>query len=763
MRIRAFAAAMFLLLAIGPTVASAQQLVFDPARVSGAPGQVVMVKVTPQNAPEGTWKVFVGVDRAAIAGRLTVVSGGVEVSPKGPSGAFMPVRLRLRIEPGASGDIPVTVKYQPLKVNESATPATALTLMNAFVVSVAGTPAPAVAQPPATPAGNHPPAPSGAQWSLPLPAVVDLKAGQTTQVRLPLAQLGNWNGSIQVRVTPPAGVTVEPATATIRPSDRALSLSVRTAGNAQPLAPGSDFFRLQLRGEFNGVPLTRDEQLKARITPSAPPAPAMPVVPIGPVTTSYVTPEIAGMATRVERQTQHLDGLAATLKAGAQTGVPAEIAASQAAFLQLNDVIIQQLRNPVGLIGTNEVGDPELDPQVLADFIEATGIFERDAERRQAMHQMAALGGPGLLPIINYETEIERPQLGQPVRWSEYSNIEALLVKILLRRMAEQIQPGTEQMREIMGKIDEGIEKLGGEEAEGFKKAKMLFRPLALAGSLVTIADIAGKAVLALTPNEITSFYTLINDTPREPGSDPVVINVGQEMPIKVLILTRSPGGTIVTPSEVAGWIWDNMPEKTKEKVAEKTQIPGMKGQMQDDVKKWLTEKVTSNPTVKAWIDSANKAFDIPAFNGTPVEVNSTRVIEMTSRDESKLEIVARPDGNRKRFFMIGRRETAIGEAGYQFGLRESTFLALKDADKTKFGLNNIRANVTVQKPLTCSDTGKSCVPTSAEEKYNSAEYTEAGAQYWRLVCGASQPPQPGRPTRPAGPCQCECAFLAPR
>jgi hypothetical protein len=632
--------------------AAASPAVFEPQRAVGNHGHVITIQATPENVPAGVARVAFAIDSSMLAGRISAPR--TPVISRRMGNRFETVELRLRIDRGAFGEMPIPVKIYHL--DETSQPGAQPThvVQKAFVVAVE-----MVAQP-------------------------------------------STGGSSRRSKTTPAPTTPTPS--------------------------------------------------------PAPPAPTPVPVPIGPVTTSYITPEIAALAGKIDRDSQHLDGMDATLKGRPEdTGVPADKAAAQLAFLQLNDLIIEQLRNPTALIGTNEFGEPEMDPQLLADFIEATGIFERDAARREALAQVASLGGPGVLPIINYETaELERPRPGTPIAWSQYSSIEALLVKILLRRMAENIQPGTEQMREVMEKLDEAIEKMGGEEAEGFKKAKMLFRPLALAGALVTVADIAGKAILALTPSEITHFYTLINETPREPGADPVVINVGQEMPVKVLMLTRAPGGQIVTPSEVAGWIWDNLPEKQKKKVTDKFQEGAMKGQLQQDVKKWISDKIAANPTVKAWVESANKTFDIPAFNGTPVEVNSTRVLHMDSKDDSKLEIVARQDGRGKRFAMIGRKPTPKGEAGYTFGLRPSTHAALKDADKTKFGLHNIRAVVTVAEQLTCNDTGKSCVPTKDEEAESRAFYTPEGAQWWKLVCGA------GSSGRPAGACTCRCLFLAP-
>lgn len=416
-------------------------------------------------------------------------------------------------------------------------------------------------------------------------------------------------------------------------------------------------------------------------------------VPGGPLT--YVTPGLVSVARNVSAENGFIDGFEAVT--ASSSWMNPEAAQAQKGFLDLHNAIIAQLQSPADLIAFTE-GDPEIDPELLARMIEGTGVFERHAELHRAVYQVASLT-PAPLAIINLDNPIDPPSsASQKIRWSDYTEAERLVVMISLRRLAENFQPGFGRMRDVLSEFEDFLGKVGAEDqAEKLKKGQKAFRALALAGGLVVVADISAKAVLAFLPNEITGFHTVINDHPRRPGDPAVEIKKGTEANIKVLIRSKSPGGTVVSPGEIGGMIWDAISGDPRvSALIDAADRSGMKALLNDDLKKWIAARIPGVTALQQWLEHG---WDIKPFYNEPVEANSTRILFIRSNDENILEARSRPLGPRSRSFHFYGAQPAPGGIGYTFGLRESLASPLQRActeDCLKTGLWKVEGYVKV-------------------------------------------------------------------
>jgi hypothetical protein len=429
-------------------------------------------------------------------------------------------------------------------------------------------------------------------------------------------------------------------------------------------------------------------------------------------------PEFTQAAAQVVRENLPVDGLAEAITRAGSVINP-EQAARQVAFLQAYDLLIAELRNPMSFAALD--GDA-LDAEIFMALAEESGVFARDAELREALYEVAALTPQLLLqsdiPLIAPNSGIPPFRPGQPADFSTVqSKVELLVMQIFLSRLSTGIQshvtgPSRSALDALNNAIDKLEEKLGGDKSPG--RVKRLLKHLMIVTAAVTVADILAKAAMAFLPNEITAFYAEINGVRRNEGDPPVTIQVGGEAALKLFIETKSPGGQIVTPSEVSGWILsavtgskkfddvlDRLLGSNREGVTDE-----MKKQVRDEFLKKLEKvwsKLTGLPSIKQWLESMDKSFDVKPFYNKPIEVNSNRVALIESRSEQLIEIRDR-GGVEKRYAIFGKH--AGEQAGYHVALKKDLIERLQTASKVPLGRYAV---VNVGNPQQKYEPGKPC------------------------------------------------------
>ena len=537
---------------------------------------------------------------------------------------------------------------------------------------------PAVATPPAAPAAK-----AGDLVIETSRESVTLAGGQPERISVGVGSSSRWQGTVFVSVTAPPWVRVEPSSFSVRaPGSREVTLT-----GAGPGAAG----RIIIQASGGGA--SANFQLSVESSGGAPlpipaPIPTDPAAPLPPL-----PPQFGIAVTAVETQNRHLDGLGATLGR-----LPAVIdsreAAQQTAMLRFYDALIAELRSPASFA---LVDDGPIDPEIVNEMIARSGVLERDAERRVAVAQIAALTGPQLLfqmdyPLIADRSGIPIARPGQTVSFTPSTKLENLMAQLMIARSAAGVQmmvtgPARQAIDALNNGVDQIEEKIG-DQSEG--RLKKTLKRLMVVTAAVTVADVAAKGVMAYFPNEITAFYAEIRGQRRNEGDPPVDIVVGEKVPIRVLIETRSPGGQIVTPSEVAGWVWGAVPLDDL-----LGKVPGLnKFQFKDELQKEIRSeliklveriwtKATGLPPVKEWLAAMDKSWDVKPFNNPPVEVNSNKVLKLESRSPALIRI-GETRAMENKYHIEGIHEGT--QAGYHVALKQDLIEAFNSFSKAQLG-----------------------------------------------------------------------------
>ncbi len=572
-------------------------------------------------------------------------------------------------------------------------------------------------QPPMNPAPIAAPA-----WRIAQPDRLLLESGEQKKATFALEGAEGWNGRLQVMARPHPAVDVVPPVFMLS-NPGMLTATIQVTLRA-PLAPGARLPHLifDVTTDAGGPPRQIAVDLDVPQDRQAPP-PQPPAFPSGPLQDSGAPipptpPEFTSAAAQVVRENLPLDGLAEAITRSGSVISP-EQATRQLAFLEAYDALIAELRNPTSFAALD--GDA-LDAEIFAALAEESGVFARDRELREALVQVAALTPQLLLqsdiPLLATNSGIPPFRPGQPADYSAArSKVELLVMQIFLARASAGIQgyvtgPARSALDALNNAIDKIDEKLGGDKTPG--RAKRLLKHLMIVTAAVTVADILAKAAIAFLPNEITAFYAEINGVRRNEGDPPVTIQLGGEASVKLFLETKSPGGQIVTPSEVAGWVFSAV-SGTKKFDDFLDRILGTnKGGATDELKKQVRDefikrlekvwaRLTGLPSIKQWLASLDKSFDVKPFYNKPVEVNSNRVALIEARSPALIEIVER-GGYDKQYFIKGKNNGQ--QAGYHVALKQDLVERLMTASKVPLGR---LAVVNVGKPDPPTPPGKPC------------------------------------------------------
>lgn len=391
-----------------------------------------------------------------------------------------------------------------------------------------------------------------------------------------------------------------------------------------------------------------------------------------------------------------LEGLGDALEAfGSEPIIDAQSAGEQIAFLQGYEALMRQVETPSFWSSISSSDDaakiprsdsPDADPAILASMFDHESLMYRAPNH--ARYQTAALGN---LPFL---FEIGSPELLRQINkderqsWTPYSRAEMVIQELRWASRFKSVTDATDSIGRGLTILDLVIANSGLDQMDA-KAGGIFLKSVAIANTIVTIADVMAKAGVAYFPNHVERLYTVINDhtSGNNDKIDAVTIGAGDRANLKVFIQTGSPGGPIISPAKAASLIaaavfktpkfkaWQAkhrqdasidtlMAEKFAQVVLKKVNVQFLAA--------WAT--ITKAPQLEPWLKWGATPWTKKAFSNPPLEINSNRVIYMESN--SPREIWVGPDdgssGRERAYVIKGLAPTPPQGpgAGFRLGLR---------------------------------------------------------------------------------------------